>query len=153
MVRERMGLLDEAIREHLELKRRRGADPSVVAREEHEALTPSLPAEPAETELPEAGAPAAEPAETEWPEAELPEAELPEAGAPATVAEPLHEPSRGLDDDAALGEETAELDMQAEIAEQLEMGPLGRDAEDAHEDGMHGASPWPAGEEREPARE
>jgi hypothetical protein len=33
-----MGLLDEAIREHLELKRRRGADPSAIAREEHEAL-------------------------------------------------------------------------------------------------------------------
>jgi hypothetical protein len=33
-----MGLLDEAIREHLELKRRRGADPTEVAREQHEAL-------------------------------------------------------------------------------------------------------------------
>jgi hypothetical protein len=35
-----MGLLDDAIREHLELKRRRGADPGEVAREEHEALDP-----------------------------------------------------------------------------------------------------------------
>src|SRR3954451_20503148 len=33
-----MGLLDEAIRDHLELKRRRGADPGEVAREEHDAL-------------------------------------------------------------------------------------------------------------------
>ena len=33
-----MGLLDDAIREHLELKRRRGADAGEVAREEHEAL-------------------------------------------------------------------------------------------------------------------
>jgi hypothetical protein len=33
-----MGLLDDAIREHLELKRRRGADPDVVAREEREVL-------------------------------------------------------------------------------------------------------------------
>jgi hypothetical protein len=33
-----MGLLDDAIREHLELKRRRGADPAEVAREQHEAL-------------------------------------------------------------------------------------------------------------------
>jgi len=33
-----MGLLDEAIREHLELKRRRGADPGEIAREEQEAL-------------------------------------------------------------------------------------------------------------------
>jgi hypothetical protein len=42
-----MGLLDEAIREHLELKRRRGADPSEVAREQREALDPiSAPAAP-----------------------------------------------------------------------------------------------------------
>ncbi|HEX2015257.1 MAG TPA: hypothetical protein VGN69_01085 [Solirubrobacteraceae bacterium] len=35
-----MGLLDEAIREHLELKRRRGADAAEVARQETEALGP-----------------------------------------------------------------------------------------------------------------
>jgi hypothetical protein len=35
-----MGLLDDAIREHLDLKRRRGADPSEIAREETEALGP-----------------------------------------------------------------------------------------------------------------
>lgn len=33
-----MGLLDDAIREHLEFKRLRGADPGEVAREEEEAL-------------------------------------------------------------------------------------------------------------------
>jgi hypothetical protein len=37
-----MGLLDDAIREHLELKRRRGADPGEVAREQHEALDDPL---------------------------------------------------------------------------------------------------------------
>lgn len=35
-----MGLLDDAIKEHLELKRRRGADPSEVERLEREALGP-----------------------------------------------------------------------------------------------------------------
>ncbi|MGO9819082.1 MAG: hypothetical protein ACLPTJ_00340, partial [Solirubrobacteraceae bacterium] len=35
-----MGLLDEAIRDHLELKRLRGADPGEVAREQREALDP-----------------------------------------------------------------------------------------------------------------
>ena len=35
-----MGLLDDAIREHLELKRRRGADPAEVARDQQEALEP-----------------------------------------------------------------------------------------------------------------
>jgi hypothetical protein len=33
-----MGMLDDAIREHLELKRLKGADPGDVARQEHEAL-------------------------------------------------------------------------------------------------------------------
>ena len=36
-----MGLLDDAIREHLELKRRHGADPGEVARQESEALGPA----------------------------------------------------------------------------------------------------------------
>jgi hypothetical protein len=35
-----MGLLDDAIREHLELKRRRGADPAEIERAEREALGP-----------------------------------------------------------------------------------------------------------------
>jgi hypothetical protein len=39
-----MGLLDDAIREHLELKRRHGADPGEVERQEREALG-STPAE------------------------------------------------------------------------------------------------------------
>lgn len=35
-----MGLLDDAIREHLDLKRRRGADPAEIERAEREALGP-----------------------------------------------------------------------------------------------------------------
>jgi hypothetical protein len=35
-----MGLLDDAIRQHLDLKRRRGADPTEVERDEREALGP-----------------------------------------------------------------------------------------------------------------
>ena len=46
-----MGLLDDAIREHLELKRRHGADPHEVARQEQEALGPARrAAEPAVAE-------------------------------------------------------------------------------------------------------
>ncbi|HXE45611.1 MAG TPA: hypothetical protein VN635_10460 [Conexibacter sp.] len=48
-----MGLLDDAIREHLDLKRRRGADPAEVARLEHEALGP-VRREPAPVEAPPA---------------------------------------------------------------------------------------------------
>ncbi len=53
-----MGLLDDAIRDHLDLKRRRGADPSEVERAEREALGPvrrnPTPAELAEAEVAEA---------------------------------------------------------------------------------------------------
>jgi hypothetical protein len=54
-----MGLLDDAIKEHLELKRRHGADPGEVARLEHEALGPARrdPA-PAAVEEPVAADPA-----------------------------------------------------------------------------------------------
>ena len=47
-----MGLLDDAIRDHLELKRRHGADPSEVAQQEQEALGPARldPPEPVEDE-------------------------------------------------------------------------------------------------------
>ena len=46
-----MGLLDDAIKEHLELKRRHGADPTEVARLEHEALGPAR-REPTTAEAP-----------------------------------------------------------------------------------------------------
>jgi hypothetical protein len=42
-----MGLLDEAIREHLELKRRRGAEPVEIAQVEREALDPGVEGFPA----------------------------------------------------------------------------------------------------------
>ena len=50
-----MGLLDDAIREHLELKRKHGADPDDVARQEQEALGPGLRNEFAQPEGRRAG--------------------------------------------------------------------------------------------------
>ena len=50
-----MGLLDDAIREHLELKRLRGADPGDVAREEQAALGPVHREEEAEPNGPKVG--------------------------------------------------------------------------------------------------
>src|SRR3984957_713114 len=47
-----MGDLDDAIREHLELKRRRGADPAEVAREEQEALAPVTRSHPIVASIP-----------------------------------------------------------------------------------------------------
>ncbi|MDQ3675323.1 MAG: hypothetical protein M3401_00745, partial [Actinomycetota bacterium] len=54
-----MGLLDDAIREHLELKRRRGADASEISRQEREALGAATRA--GEVEARPALEPAAEP--------------------------------------------------------------------------------------------
>ena len=58
-----MGLLDDAIREHLELKRQHGADPDEVARQEQEALGAPRRAEfaRADDEAPEAEPEAVEP--------------------------------------------------------------------------------------------
>jgi hypothetical protein len=97
-----MGLLDEAIREHLELKRRSGADPTAVERAEHEALAPALPGadagvDAAGTDL--ADAPAAETAPAD-----------PEAGAQT-------DGDARLAGFQAVGQDTAELDMQAVMAE------------------------------------
>ncbi len=52
-----MGLLDDAIREHLELKLRHGADPGAVEQEEHEALDPVI-VEPAAAVAEASGDPA-----------------------------------------------------------------------------------------------
>ncbi|MGB9182647.1 MAG: hypothetical protein WCB67_01160 [Solirubrobacteraceae bacterium] len=93
-----MGLLDEAIREHLDLQRRRGADPTEVERAEREALGPvrrapeSAPGADDEVHDPQGFEP--EPLEAE-PEAFEPEPESepaayePESYEPATqVARP-----------------------------------------------------------------
>lgn len=98
-----MGLLDEAIREHLELKRRRGADPGEVAREEREALAPVFAEDGEEPVAVEDG---------------LDEAayELSEDAPVADVLEP--EPAAPSEDRLAhVGQETAELDMQAAMDE------------------------------------
>ncbi len=56
-----MGLLDDAIREHLELKRRTGADPGEVERLEHEAFGADEPVSHEHPEEPpEAPSPAAD---------------------------------------------------------------------------------------------
>jgi hypothetical protein len=128
-----MGLLDDAIRDHLELKRRSGADPGAIAQAEHEALDPIFPEEPA----PHAGDDAAH-----------------DAGAVA-VEEP--QPSTAAEDDFSnVGQETAELDMQAVLDEQPPTPPAGMQpvravspssAEpeeiDWHDDGRAGQQPLP----------
>ena len=90
-----MGLLDDAIREHLELKRLRGADPGDVAREEHAALSPVVREENAEPEGSQTVDP--EPARSD------------ESGSPTPDATPAG-------DSSAAGQETVEINMEAELA-------------------------------------
>jgi len=118
-----MGLLDDAIREHLELKRRRGADPGEVAREQREALDAidgQVPAESAgpaeEVSGPPAvsGAPLVDRQADTQSEALAVGAEPPSAG-PADrdgASEPA-EPAAGVG-------ETAELDMRSVLGEGVE---------------------------------
>jgi hypothetical protein len=88
-----MGLLDEAIREHLELKRRRGGDPAEIERAEREALGPVRRhpegAEP--VEFAESG--------------DL--SELPELSEPPAFDEPEFDEPTGLDEPTALHEPPA----------------------------------------------
>jgi len=106
-----MGLLDEAIRDHLELKRRGGADPTEVAREEREALEPVFPEEP----RPEDVAPLQGelgPDDPDHPEVSFDHVPYESVQAVGMPMEPAPEDVPPADF-APLGEETAELDMQA----------------------------------------
>ena len=87
-----MGLLDDAIREHLELKRRHGADPEEVTRQEREALGAPVRGEFAKPDAAEAGAPADVDEELE--DAPVDEvAEVPEIAEPPEMpGEPEREP-------------------------------------------------------------
>jgi hypothetical protein len=106
-----MGLLDDAIREHLELKRKHGADPDDLARQEREALGPGMRNEFAQ---PEGEEPAAEPARAPEPESEVaayaaPPAEDPE---PPLNQEPPPAPAQpepGYDEDPWLADERDEV--------------------------------------------
>ncbi|HEY7074433.1 MAG TPA: hypothetical protein VH418_03650 [Solirubrobacteraceae bacterium] len=111
-----MGLLDDAIREHLELKRQHGANPDEVARQEREALGPArggeAPAEPAEPE------PVDEPDAPEDVAAVAAGDELP-AGEPGVPEEPSpgHEAGApGYDEDPWLEEEPSAPPAPAEDA-------------------------------------
>jgi hypothetical protein len=103
-----MGLLDDAIREHLELKRQHGADPNEVARQEREALGPARRPEAAVAPEP-ADDTAAVAAGDVLPEGEPAGDELPE-GEPAVAEEPAPGDvagAPGYDEDPWLEEEPA----------------------------------------------
>ena len=113
-----MGLLDDAIREHLELKRRRGADAEEVTRLEQEALGPprrgefagaTAPAEAADV----ADEPAAPPADDS-----VAAVQAPPDPEPVAEPEPEPEPEPREPEDAWLDEEpepVAEPEEREEI--------------------------------------
>jgi hypothetical protein len=103
-----MGLLDDAIREHLDLKRRRGADPAEVAHAQREALDPA-PDRAARSEPVDAA-----------------QSEPLEEG-PPPVAETA---SVGGEDTDSL-EETAELDMDAVLEHEPPPKPASHPEEDS----------------------
>src|SRR6478752_10872238 len=127
-----MGLLDDAIREHLELKRKHGADPDDLARQEREALGPGMRNEFAQ---PEGEEPAAEAAQAPEPESEVaayaaPPAEDPE---PPLNQEPPPAPAQpepGYEEDPWLADERDEVPAE----EALEGAPKPSGDEDVLEE-------------------
>lgn len=98
-----MGLLDDAIREHLDLKRRRGADPEEIERAEREALGPVRRAPDEREQLePSNGEPAAydHADEPDW------EDELEEYDVPAASEQRVAPQQRVHADEALPAEET-----------------------------------------------
>jgi hypothetical protein len=92
-----MGLLDDAIREHLELKRLRGVDPGAVAREEQDALGP----------VPRRGDAAYEDETDSGPGATHADETLSASDVPLTTDSA---------DSGSVGQETVEINMEAELA-------------------------------------
>jgi len=155
-----VGVLDDAIREHLELKRNRGADPTEVEQQAAEALGPArrepppapamepadveaeggvepAPAEYTETEIQPAPA---EYAEQEPPVAELPE-DVPAAEPPTRLAEELVPPA---EPQAEPGPPTEPFELEPEPAPP-------EPAEDEHREPQAEVTPLhPVEEEGEP---
>ncbi len=125
-----MGLLDDAIREHLELKRRRGADPGEVAREQHEALDP-VPREArfADEDVDGSGNVDRAPASQDEQPFELPEAGVMAGGVPEDMPDELADAAQPADverePESAGAGETAELDMRTVLGDEPTPGVAG----------------------------
>jgi hypothetical protein len=103
-----MGFLEDAIREHLELKRQQGADPAELAQKEFEALAPVVPEEPATWGHEPDPAVQGFAAEFDGPQMDAPQ---PDAPQPAEAVQEMSLEARAAEF-SAVGQETAELDMR-----------------------------------------
>jgi hypothetical protein len=107
-----MGLLDDAIREHMELKRLRGADPGEVARQERDALGPVVRGHDAE----EGTFEDLDGAHDD--DGELSVDPHPAHGADFAAPGRESDPIERAPDFANVGQETAELDMRTVLGEE-----------------------------------
>jgi hypothetical protein len=130
-----MGLLDDAIREHLELKRKHGADPEDVARQEREAFGPGQRNEFAQPDAAPADVAAAaeEPATTVMPAEPEPapadEDALP-AGEPGVPEEPTADhpaAAPGYDEDPWLDDEPDEVPSDESLESRPAAPPTGEE--------------------------
>jgi hypothetical protein len=117
-----MGLLDDAIRDHLELKRRRGADPAEVERAEQEALGPVRRQPEGDDDLDFGDAPAAGEEQASAPD-DLPyDDELP--GYTDEPSAQLKEPSAYRDEPPAYADEPGGYEREP-VASEDEVRPQG----------------------------
>jgi hypothetical protein len=133
-----MGLLDDAIREHLELKRLRGADPGEVAREQREALDPvprDAHAQHDEHSSAPVGAVSSEIGEAEG------SVEAAHEGSDLDIQQPVHDA-----DFSKVGQETAELDMRTVLGEEQAAPGADADGDDDDEASPPTGLVGPAGE-------
>jgi hypothetical protein len=131
-----MGILDDAIREHLDLKRRQGAEEDELKRLEGEAFGP--PTRPGDPDFPEEQ-PAAEVAQA--PPADEPTSEEPLVEAPATAEEPAAPPADEPEAQGFFDQSADELDLDMDMT-------LADEGAQVAETGEHAVPPAP---EPEPA--
>jgi hypothetical protein len=141
-----MGLLDDAIHEHLELKRLRGADPGEVAREQREALDPVPRDEPvagedysaAPGEVASEGIAGTLPADAifEGAGGAALVGGAPAGDHPSREPQPVHGP-----DFANVSQETAELDMRTVLDEEHAAPAIADDTHQASSVGLVPAGP------------
>ncbi len=148
-----MGLLDDAIREHLELKRRRGADPGEVARAQREVLDPIVGDEGEDVALEEMARHDDAHADGEATLDDVitrTDGETPATLEPDLMGDDLSGSGASLPESADTSnvQETAELDMQKVLA-QDGGGPVTRERPDSEEDSLTWEIP---GEARPDAR-
>jgi hypothetical protein len=146
-----MGILEDAIREHLDLKRSHGADAQEIARQEREALSPAV-REPEAAASPAPPAEALAPADGSDPSAPTSAPAAPVEGsdpAPPTPAAHAREPAAPLASDP--GQPTESFDPEELFRRQDETAGREADAGDLADDIF--ADPKPPEPEPDPLEE